>query len=65
VELFLEEKIGYLDIMKYVGACCEAHQAEHVVQPTLDEIVHYDGWARQYTEDAISKATGGMSAAVA
>lgn len=54
MELFLEEKIGYLDIMKYVSGCCDAHKAEHVVQPSLEEIVHFDGWARAWTAEAIS-----------
>lgn len=54
VELFLEERIGYLDIMKYVGACCEAHKADHVVAPSLEDIVHFDSWARDWTASAVS-----------
>jgi 1-deoxy-D-xylulose-5-phosphate reductoisomerase len=54
VELFLEEKISYLEIMKYVGACTEAHKNDHVVQPSLEEIVHYDGWAREWVAEAIA-----------
>nr|QBP34360.1 plastid 1-deoxy-D-xylulose 5-phosphate reductoisomerase [Ulva prolifera] len=54
VELFLEERIGYLDIMKYVGACCDAHKADHVVQPSLEDIVHFDAWARDWTAAAIA-----------
>ena len=53
VELFLDEKIGYMDIMKYVEACCEAHKSEHVVEPSLDEIVHFDSWARDWTLQSI------------
>ncbi len=26
VEMFLQEKIGYLDIMRVVEECCEAHR---------------------------------------
>jgi 1-deoxy-D-xylulose-5-phosphate reductoisomerase len=63
VELFLEEKISYLDIMKYVGATCEAHKGDHVVEPTLEEIVHYDSWAREHTAAAINSRTA-VSAAV-
>lgn len=54
VELFLEEKISYLDIMKYVGACTEAHKTDHVVQPSLEEIVHFDGWARDWVAESIA-----------
>lgn len=65
VELFLEERIGYLDIMKYVSACCEAHKSEHVVRPSLEEIVHFDGWARRWTHEAIGAASGDRFAAAA
>lgn len=53
VELFLEEKISYLEIMKYVGACTEAHKTDHVLQPSLQDIVHYDGWARDWVANAV------------
>ena len=57
VELFLEEKISYLDIMKYVEACCEAHKSDHVVEPSLEDIVHFDGWAREWTAESIQKGS--------
>ena len=52
VELFLQEKIGYLDIVKAVEATCDAHQQELVERPSLDEIVHFDAWARRHVADA-------------
>lgn len=52
VELFLEEKIGYLDIVKTVEAACDAHQKELVERPSLEEIVHYDAWARRHVAEA-------------
>lgn len=48
VELYLAEKIGYLDITRLVGEACDAHRQEMVASPSLDEIVHYDGWAREW-----------------
>lgn len=54
VELFLEEKIGYLDIMKVVEGCCEAHRNEFVEAPSLEEIVEYDQWARRWVADKSS-----------
>ena len=54
VELFLDEKIGYLDIMRFVEKCCDAHKSEHVVAPSLEEIVHYDDWARRFTAEAVA-----------
>ena len=48
VEFFLDEKIGYLDIMKEVEAACEAHRAEFVETPSYEDIIHYDQWARDF-----------------
>lgn len=53
VEYFLEERIGYLDIMRYVEAACEEHRNELVEEPSLEEIVHYDQWARDYVCQAV------------
>lgn len=41
-------RIGYLDIFKVVEKTCDKHRSEMVVSPTLEEIVHYDSWARDY-----------------
>ena len=46
-----------MDIMKYVEACCDAHKREHVVEPSLDEIVHFDSWARQWTAEQVAGGT--------
>ncbi|KAL4285229.1 hypothetical protein GQ457_16G024200 [Hibiscus cannabinus] len=48
VELFIDEKISYLDIFKVVELTCEKHQEELVATPSLEEIIHYDLWARDY-----------------
>ena len=53
VELFLNEEISYLEIMKYVSACCDAHKAEFIAMPNLADIVNYDAWARRWTEERI------------
>ena len=50
VELFLAEKIGYLEVMKMVEETCTEHQNELVQAPSLEEIVHYDNWAREFVE---------------
>lgn len=50
VELFLAEKIGYLDVMKLVEQTCDEHQNELVLAPSLEEIVHYDNWARDFVD---------------
>ena len=58
MELFLAEKVGYLDVMKLVEETCDQHQNELVQAPNLEEIVHYDSWARDFVE---SKATAAVA----
>ncbi|EMS62178.1 1-deoxy-D-xylulose 5-phosphate reductoisomerase, chloroplastic [Triticum urartu] len=49
VELFIDEKISYLDIFKVVEMTCDAHHNELVTSPSLEEIIHYDQWARKFS----------------
>ena len=44
VELFLSHRIGFVDIARYVERTLEQHQA--TTNPTLDEILAADAWAR-------------------
>jgi hypothetical protein len=53
VEMFLNEEIGYLDICKVIEACCDKHQNELILKPSLDEIVHYDDWSRDFVRDLV------------
>ena len=46
VALFLDEKIGYMDITRLVEATCDAHTRDWVAAPGLEEIVESDAWAR-------------------
>jgi 1-deoxy-D-xylulose-5-phosphate reductoisomerase len=55
VELFLDERMAYLDIVRFVERCCDAHRAELVAAPSLDEIVHYDLWARDWVAAAVTQ----------
>lgn len=51
VEVFLREEISYLDIVPLVTACCEAHKGDLTAAPTIDDIVHFDQWARDWTAE--------------
>lgn len=55
--MFLNERIGYLDICKVIESCCEKHQEELVIKPSLEEIVHYDQWARKYVADLVQSGS--------
>ncbi|MEW6491885.1 MAG: 1-deoxy-D-xylulose-5-phosphate reductoisomerase [Cyanobacteriota bacterium] len=47
VALFLEEKIQYLDIARCIEYVCDRHQADNCPNPSLDDIIAADRWARQ------------------
>jgi len=47
VALFLAEKIGYLDIARLIEQVCDRHLADNCANPSLDDIVAADQWARQ------------------
>jgi hypothetical protein len=62
VQMFIDEKIHYLDIMKLNEACCEAHKADLVALPNLDDIVNSDAWARRWVAEKV--ASGSYSSKV-
>jgi 1-deoxy-D-xylulose-5-phosphate reductoisomerase len=47
VALFLDEKIKFLDIPKLIEAVCDKHQADNCQDPSLEDILAADQWARQ------------------
>ncbi|MDX2100090.1 MAG: 1-deoxy-D-xylulose-5-phosphate reductoisomerase [Leptolyngbyaceae cyanobacterium bins.59] len=47
VALFLEEKIRFLDIPRLIEQVCDRFQSQNRPEPTLEEIVEADRWARQ------------------
>ncbi len=47
VALFLEEKIGYLDIARLIEHVCDRHSCDNCSNPSLEDIVTADKWARQ------------------
>ncbi|KAJ1398219.1 hypothetical protein SESBI_31215 [Sesbania bispinosa] len=57
VEMFIDEKISYLDIFKVVELTCEKHQNELLSSPSLEEIIHYDLWAREYAASLQSSSS--------
>jgi len=47
VALFLEEKIEFLDIPRCIEWVCDRHSSNNCANPSLDDIVAADQWARQ------------------
>jgi 1-deoxy-D-xylulose-5-phosphate reductoisomerase len=50
-------RIGYLDIVSVIEKTCDKHREEIVLRPSLEEIVHYDSWARQYASEVVDKSS--------
>jgi 1-deoxy-D-xylulose-5-phosphate reductoisomerase len=55
VALFLDEKIGYLDIARCIEFVCDRHQNDNKQNPSLDDILAADQWARQAVFTATEK----------
>ena len=51
---FLAKKIGYFDIYRVIELAMEAHKNELVLDPTLDDIVNYDLWAREHVRKTVA-----------
>ncbi|MBW4645079.1 MAG: 1-deoxy-D-xylulose-5-phosphate reductoisomerase [Goleter apudmare HA4340-LM2] len=47
VALFLAEKIHFLDIPRCIEWVCDRHQDDNRTNPTLNDILNADKWARQ------------------
>jgi 1-deoxy-D-xylulose-5-phosphate reductoisomerase len=47
VEMFIDERIHYLDIFRLNEAACEAHKRDLVSKPSLEDIINADQWARR------------------
>jgi 1-deoxy-D-xylulose-5-phosphate reductoisomerase len=52
VALFLKEKIGFLDIPRLIEKVCDRFSSQNTSEPSLDDILAADQWARQAVLDA-------------
>ena len=55
VKQFLEEKIHFLDIPKFIEDTCEAHKKDFHNEPNLEEVIEVDQWARIYLANKVNK----------
>jgi len=53
VALFLDEKIRFLDIPRCIEWVCDKHQSDNRANPSLDDILAADEWARLQVLEAI------------
>jgi len=56
VELFLNEQITFLDIPRLIEQVCDRHQSQNRSDPSLDDILAADHWARQEVLAASQRA---------
>ena len=56
VALFLEEKIRFLQIPQLIEQACDRYDAQNQAQPTLDDILAADRWARTFVQQAAGPA---------
>ena len=55
VEMFLQEKISFLEIPKFIEKACDKHLKEISKSPNLDEIIKFDKWTRIFVKEEIKK----------
>ncbi|MFN7347671.1 MAG: 1-deoxy-D-xylulose-5-phosphate reductoisomerase [Dolichospermum sp.] len=55
VALFLDEKLQFLDIPKCIEFVCDRHQHDNQQNPTLDDTLNADQWARKEVFAAMEK----------
>jgi 1-deoxy-D-xylulose-5-phosphate reductoisomerase len=55
VALFLEEKIEFLDIPRVIELTCDHHRVDNRENPSLEDIIESDRWARQEVITASEK----------
>ncbi len=56
VALFLEGRIHFLDIPRLIERTCERHGADLRADPSLEEVLAVDGWARAAVSEAAKTA---------
>ena len=63
VAQFLEEKIHFLDIPKMIEGACEQHKPDLAANPSLDDVLVVDQWARQAVREQVNRGTTRLSSA--
>ncbi len=64
VALFLEERVQFLDIPKLIDRVCDRHRIDLMTNPSLDEVLAVDAWARQAVHEAAARLNAQAPAAL-
>ena len=55
VALFLDEQVHFLDIPRLIDGVCDRHRADLTANPSLDDVLAIDAWARQAVREAAAR----------
>ena len=58
VALFLEEQVHFLDIPRLIERVCDRHRVDLTSNPSLDDVLAIDTWARQAVQEAAAQTVG-------
>ena len=58
VALFLEEQVHFLDIPRLIERVCDRHRVDLTSNPSLDDVLAIDTWARQAVQVAAAQTVG-------
>ena len=64
VALFLDEQVHFLDIPRLIDGVCDRHRADLTANPSLDDVLAIDAWARQAVHEAAAKLNAKTPAAL-
>ena len=64
VTLFLEERVHFLDIPTLIEGVCDRHQVDLMANPSLDDVLAVDAWARQAVHEAAARLKAKAPAAL-
>ena len=64
VALFLDEQVHFLDIPRLIDGVCDRHRADLTANPSLDDVLAIDAWARQAVHEAAARLNAKTPAAL-
>ena len=64
VALFLEERIPFLAIPELIERVCDRHRVDQVRQPSLEDVLAVDAWAREAAREASEAVSGRIQLAL-
>ena len=53
----MDQKIHFIDIPKVIENACENHKKDLNIEPSLDEVLAVDSWARQIVRENVQRGT--------